>query len=138
MAIAIFLCYIGATAQNAIDSLFAAHPEVVFSFEESDASKLRELSRIVSIDKRKGNTVTAYANRTEFEAFLQKGYDYTIVRRNAEKAVSQETCRLPGTGKVVFPDHEGLIVYHAPVLGRSLHAVSLPFGKELFSCRGFR
>ncbi len=91
MAIAIFLCYIGATAQNAIDSLFAAHPEVVFSFEESDASNLRELGRIVSIDNRKGNTVTAYANRAEFEAFLQKGYDYTIVRRKAEKAVSMAT-----------------------------------------------
>lgn len=91
MAIAIFLCYIGATAQNAIDSLFATHPEVVFSFEESDAAKLRELSRIVSIDKRRGNTVTAYANRAEFEAFLQKGYNYTIIRRNAEKAVSMAT-----------------------------------------------
>jgi hypothetical protein len=91
LAIAIFLCYIGATAQNAIDSLFATHPEVVFSFEESDASKLRELSRIVSIDKRRGNTVTAYANRAEFEAFLQKGYDYTIVRRNSEKAVNMAT-----------------------------------------------
>ena len=42
-----------------------------------------------------------------------------------------------GTGKADFPNHEGLIVYHAPTSGYSMYAVSLPFGKELFSCRDF-
>ncbi|MBO7540624.1 MAG: hypothetical protein J6T33_03070, partial [Bacteroidales bacterium] len=61
------LAFVCTKAQNPIDSLFANHPEVVFSFEESDMSKIRELSRIISIDKRNGNIITAYANRTEFE-----------------------------------------------------------------------
>ena len=88
LAILPFFC---TKAQNSFDDLFANHPAVVFSFVENDADKLRNLSRIISIDKRKSDTITAYANRAEFESFLQKGYDYTIVRRNDEKAVSMAT-----------------------------------------------
>jgi len=82
---------LGAVAQNSLDELFARHPEVVFTFEENDNAKLRELGRIVSIDNRKGSTVTAYANRQEFEAFLQKGYPYTIIPKSSDKAVTMAT-----------------------------------------------
>ena len=82
---------LGAVAQNSLDELFARHPEVVFTFEENDNAKLRELGRIISIDNRKGSTITAYANRQEFEAFLQKGYPYTIIPKSSDKAVTMAT-----------------------------------------------
>lgn len=88
-AVAVFLFYmIVVSAQNGLDGLFGCRPEVVFSFVEPDNAKIRELSRIISIDKRKGDTITAYANRTEFEAFLCYGYTYAIVPRGMEKAVT--------------------------------------------------
>ncbi len=80
--------FCGTNAQTAIDELFANRPEVVFSFVEGNNAKLRELSRIISIDKRHGDTITAYANRHEFQAFLQKGYTYTIIKQGTEKAVT--------------------------------------------------
>ena len=61
-----------------IDSLFLSKNEVIFSFDEHDASKINNLSNIISIDYWDGNTIRAYANRQEFKQFLTFGYSYTM------------------------------------------------------------
>ncbi len=86
-AVATLIC-VGAKSQNTIEELFADHSEIIFSFVENDNAKLRELSRIISIDSRRDSIITAYANRQEFNDFLQKGYPYTIVKKYTDKAVN--------------------------------------------------
>lgn len=61
-----------------IDSLFLSKNEVVFSFDEHDASKINNLSNIISIDYWDGNTVRAYANLRELKQFLTYGYSYSL------------------------------------------------------------
>ena len=57
--------------------------EVYFSFSitkhEIDEKELLNLSRIISIDKVDGNNVTAYANKTGFNRFLDFNYDYIVL-----------------------------------------------------------
>jgi hypothetical protein len=45
-----------------------------FSFRINDRSELQQLTSIISIDNVRGNTVWAYANDTEWEAFQRLGY----------------------------------------------------------------
>ncbi|MCM1168321.1 MAG: T9SS type A sorting domain-containing protein [Bacteroides sp.] len=64
----------------------AQRGEVKFGFVEPDASRIAELSRIVSIDRRKDSLYTAYANREEFARFLVLGYQPFEVAEPAAKA----------------------------------------------------
>ncbi len=62
-----------------IQTEFSEFGEIYFSFSIEDHSKIKHLSRIVSIDNVKGNVVFAYANKKEFVNFLQEKYDYQIL-----------------------------------------------------------
>lgn len=53
--------------------------EVYFTFNINSKTELNTLTQIISIDNVKGMQVFAYANTTEFEAFRQLGYDYTVL-----------------------------------------------------------
>ncbi len=53
--------------------------EIYFSFEIIAKSELEQLTRIVSIDNVKGNTVYAYANPKQLEQIFQMGYDVEII-----------------------------------------------------------
>lgn len=77
-----------ATAQNTVNDLFGNKTEIVFSFEESNSEKISELSRIISIDNRRGSEITAYANAEEFAEFLREGYRYTVLEKNCDKALT--------------------------------------------------
>jgi len=62
-----------------VSGLFAKSNEVYFKFEISERSEIDELTKIVSIDNVKENTVFAYANQREFKEFLTQGIDYEIL-----------------------------------------------------------
>jgi hypothetical protein len=60
-----------------------------FKFNIQSPKELDELTKIVSIDNVKDDTVYAYANDREFAKFKATGYSYTI---------------LPNPGDLIFPD----------------------------------
>lgn len=53
--------------------------EVYFSFEVFDKARINEISKIISVDNVKGETVFAYANRCEFEEFLKLCIPFTVL-----------------------------------------------------------
>ncbi len=53
--------------------------EVYFSFEVFDKARINELSKIISVDDVKGETVFAYANKAEFEEFLKLCIPFTVL-----------------------------------------------------------
>jgi hypothetical protein len=65
--------------QQTLDDLFLKNGEIYFSFQIFDRDEIPVLTKIISIDNVKGNEVYAYANRKEFNRFLDLGYTYTIL-----------------------------------------------------------
>lgn len=60
-----------------IDEIFGDRPEVYFSFQLSSADNINDLTRIISIDNVSSvGLVYAYANKQEFENFLNKSISY--------------------------------------------------------------
>lgn len=57
----------------------AAAGETYFSFTVESRTELESLSRIISIDNVSGDTIRAYANDKQLEAFGQLGYDIKIL-----------------------------------------------------------
>lgn len=66
--------------------LFQQKGEIYFSFEIPDRSAISTVTRVVSIDNVKNNTVFAYANQREFECFLTLGYNWQILANPNETA----------------------------------------------------
>jgi hypothetical protein len=66
--------------QQVIDRVFGSGGEVYFKFKVTDKSEADILTRTISIDNVKGHEVYAYANKKEFAAFLDLGYDYTVLQ----------------------------------------------------------
>ncbi len=62
-----------------VQELFGTKKEVYFSFEIKSCDEIHELTKLISIDNVKGNTVKAYANITEFLKFSKKGYSITLL-----------------------------------------------------------
>ncbi len=83
-----------------IISLFAAETgETYFKFKINSKKELLKLTRIISIDNVKGNTVYAYANNDEWQKFLSLGYNYTkltnpgLTLKNPKMAYSKDQMR---------------------------------------------
>ncbi len=53
-----------------------------FKFKIKNKKELKELSKIISIDNYKDNTVWAYANASEFSEFEKLGYNYKELKKN--------------------------------------------------------
>ena len=68
-------------SQIDVNQLFEKHPEVIIKFQIQDRSELETLTRLISIDHVRGNEVTAYVVRGEFEHFLTLNIPYEIVER---------------------------------------------------------
>ncbi|MEI6682398.1 MAG: M14 family zinc carboxypeptidase [Bacteroidota bacterium] len=67
------------SGREVLDSLFGKSQEVYFKCTIHDRSDIQNLTRIISIDRVKGNELFAYANRKEFTAFLSKNLVYTLL-----------------------------------------------------------
>jgi len=59
--------------------LFVNKKEIYFKFSISSKNEINQLTKIISIDNVKQNEVWAYANKKEFNQFLNLGYSYTVL-----------------------------------------------------------
>ena len=70
-------------SQN-INNLFSEKGEIYFSFQYKNKLQLNMISDIVSIDhKTNADLAYAYANKSEFEKFLQLGINYKLIEIKA-------------------------------------------------------
>lgn len=76
--------FLGILASCLIAAIPAVAAETYFSFEIETRAELDALTRIVSIDNVDGNTVFAYANDEQWDAFRQLGYSVTILPKPGE------------------------------------------------------
>jgi hypothetical protein len=65
--------------QQILNDLFRKNSEIYFSFQIFGRDEITSLTKIISIDNVKENEVYAYANRNEFNHFLDLGYNYTLL-----------------------------------------------------------
>lgn len=64
--------------ETGLDSVFGSEGEIYFALPSS-ASRVNKLSRIVGVDKINGDTVFAYANKSEYLQLIQSGVSDIIV-----------------------------------------------------------
>lgn len=76
---AVLFCGIVSAQSNQNYFDFSKRGEAYFSFNLNDAGELQKLNTVISIDSYNGGVVTAYANEREFNAFLDFGYEPTIL-----------------------------------------------------------
>ena len=73
-----FLVLFCAKTQD-ISQQFKKNGEIYFRIEIPTDKVMAELTKIISIDSRKGNELWAYANEQEFSKFLELGYKYEVL-----------------------------------------------------------
>ena len=64
--------------QNA-KAVFGTRNEVYFSFQVQSKNEISSITRLISVDNVKNNTVWAYANMKQFLKFSQLGYNITLL-----------------------------------------------------------
>ena len=69
----------GQSKDEILAQLFSERGELYFQFEIGTPKEIHNLTRIISIDNVKGNTVYAYSNQKEFSQFLDLGYEYKVL-----------------------------------------------------------
>lgn len=67
------------SAQTPDSKYFEKNLEVYFSFNIQSYEELAALTKVISIDNVKANTVYAYANEKEFNEFLKLNYKFTVL-----------------------------------------------------------
>jgi PKD repeat protein len=89
----ILFCIIANTAlysqnmsKQEVDTYFSAKKEIHFKFTIADKQEIRTLTNIISIDNVKENKeVYAYANKEEFNKFLEYGYAYSVIKNESKE-----------------------------------------------------
>jgi hypothetical protein len=104
--------------QQTLDDLFLKNGEIYFSFQIFGRDEIPVLTKIISIDNVKGNEVYAYANRKEFNRFLDLGYTYTILPHPGTLLSESElnmggNQRSPHSGTVwnFYPTYDQYVAY---------------------------
>ncbi|MEI7980923.1 MAG: M14 family zinc carboxypeptidase [Bacteroidota bacterium] len=69
----------GTGSDASLSTLFKTKNERYFRFLIREKKEIGKLTKIISIDNVKGDTVWAYANRKQFGEFFTLGYDYKIL-----------------------------------------------------------
>lgn len=93
--------------------------EIIIRFESNDMEQLRDIGRVVSIDKVGNGEVVAYANPEELERFLAWGIPYEIMEKDipSEEALNMmpfEDIRNQRSAWDYYPTYEA---YEALMLG---------------------
>ena len=78
--------------------LFKNSGEIYFAFDIGSPQELEVLTRIISISNVTGNQVFAYANRKEFQEFVELGYSYRLLPHPGS-LLTEDQLRPPGSGK---------------------------------------
>jgi len=71
------------------DTLFGLRPEIYFRCTAGSLKQVQQLASIVSVDDVRGMEVYAYANRKEFDRFLEMGLPFTKLPCPSENHVPQ-------------------------------------------------
>lgn len=103
--IAFLLLSVSLFAQVVPDDYFERNGEVYFRFSIFNKQELSELTKIISIDKLEGRSVTAYANKDEFRKFEKKGYKFEVLPPPGDVAVEMGNPRETGAWDV-YPTYE--------------------------------
>ena len=74
---AMFITVAGQT--QSLEKFYESRPEIYFELEIQGLQQLKELSDLVSVDGVDGLTITAYANRGQFEKLKNKGFQPTLL-----------------------------------------------------------
>ena len=96
-----------------VDKIFGDEGEKYFSFTETEPSRLRDLGKILSIDRMEGRRVYAYANRLEFSRFLELGYRYRILPHPGDVGFDLNMKEVVDAREILewdfYPTYEGYI-----------------------------
>jgi hypothetical protein len=76
-------------AQQLSPNYFQNNIEVYFSFETSSRELIQELTNVISIDNVEGTKVFAYANESEYNAFLSYNISHTILPKPGELIIPE-------------------------------------------------
>ena len=119
-------------SQN-IDNLFSDKGELYFSFNYTSKNQLNELSDIISIDHKTNSVIAyAYANKEEFQNFLEKKIDYTIIKK--EKLHFTPTNKSSWNYYPTYPEYVDMMTAFAdsfPNICKLHHLGTLNSGREI-------
>jgi hypothetical protein len=114
-----------------------------FKFTVHDKSELSQITRIVSIDKVKGNEVWAYANQREMVAFSKTGYSYELLKeeRLDSKAYTMATTVADMSNWNRYPTYEVYVqmmtnfATNYPSICKLEEIGTLPSGRKLLAVK---
>jgi PKD repeat protein len=116
--------------------------EVYFSFNISQPNEIEKITRIVSIDNVKGNTVFAYANFSELTDFLKLGYDIRVL---TPPSLLTDVAMSSGTDQPLswdyyptYPNYESIMNQFAtdhPDIARLVTIGTLASGRKLLAIK---
>ena len=101
--------------------LFSGKSELYFRFLIRDKKEIGKLTRIISIDNVKGDTVWAYANRKQFPGFLQSGYEYKILPNPGDLIHPRMLDNVNLKDRTVwdfYPTYSAYLSLMSPIVGR--------------------
>lgn len=127
-----------------IESQFAKHGEAYFSFRIAKGIDLKALSKIVSIDQVKGDSVVAVASRGDFTKFLDLGIEYNFLPHTSDlildEAVDYEAIALSNEWNY-YPTYDAYLSLMSgfeannPELCNIITIGTLPSGRKLLAAR---
>lgn len=153
MAMAGFSSYAqgGRPMEGKLNRLFKNRTELHFRFLLRNPADLPELTRIISIDQRRGDTIFAFANRRGMERFFAMGYTrYKILESSAEEFRRLEKLekRFRKKGHVqstqAFDTYPGYLAYEQamaqfqnqhPGICRLVNLGTLPSGRKILALK---
>ena len=92
------LALIAAVGLLLLGNAIAASTEQYFKFTISDHKELDTLTRVISIDNVRQDTVWAYANEKELAAFERLGYSYTLLPHPSSLTAPEMAKSVAGLG----------------------------------------
>jgi len=76
--------FVSTINDKTLSGLFAKKTEIYFCFTIGSKGEINKLTKVISIDNIKGDTIWGYASRKEFSKFLGMGYSYTVLTNPSE------------------------------------------------------
>jgi hypothetical protein len=105
-----FFSTINIQSQQLSSDYFQNNIEVYFSFDSASRGVIRKLTNVISIDNVEGTTVYAYANESEYNAFLSYNIEHTILPKPGELIIPEMSDELDEiTDWNVYPTYDAYV-----------------------------
>jgi murein tripeptide amidase MpaA len=106
----IFFSTINIQSQQLSSDYFQNNIEVYFSFDSASRDVIQKLTNVISIDNVEGTTVYAYANESEYDAFLSYNIEHTILPKPGELIIPEMSDELDEiTDWNVYPTYDAYV-----------------------------